>query len=93
MADKAESAANDFASEAKESAKEMKEEWNKMTSNNADNKKVLAGILAILHRGFHFIRSNRSWYINRLPFSWLLYSNGSRHRLFNRRNNLSYKNR
>ncbi|RMB63386.1 TM2 domain-containing protein [Dokdonia sinensis] len=47
MANKAESTANEFASEAKESAKEMKEEWNRMTNSNTDNKKVLAGILAI----------------------------------------------
>ncbi len=47
MANKAESTANEFASEAKDSAKELKEEWNNMTTNNTDNKKVLAGILAI----------------------------------------------
>ena len=47
MANKAESTANEFASEAKDSAKELKEEWNNMTTNNTDNKKVLAGVLAI----------------------------------------------
>lgn len=50
MAEEAKEATSNFADEAKESAKEFsdsaKEEWNKMT-NSTDNKKVLAGLLAI----------------------------------------------
>lgn len=50
MAEDAKEATSNFADEAKESAKEFsdsaKEEWNKMT-NSTDNKKVLAGLLAI----------------------------------------------
>lgn len=51
MAQDAKEAASNFADEAKETAKEFgnsaKEEWNKMTTST-DNKKVLAGILAII---------------------------------------------
>lgn len=38
---------NKFEEEAKETANEFKESWNDVT-NNGENKKVLAGILAIL---------------------------------------------
>ncbi|WP_298350206.1 TM2 domain-containing protein [uncultured Dokdonia sp.] len=62
MADDAKDAVNDFAEDAKETAKEfgdsakeaagnVKEEWNKMTGST-ENKKVLAGILAIVLGGF-----------------------------------------
>lgn len=58
MANDAKKAASNFADEAKETAKEFgdsakeaagsaKEEWNKIT-NSTENKKMLAGILAIL---------------------------------------------
>ncbi len=51
MASEASEKASDFADDVKDSAKEFsdsaKEEWNKVT-NNSDNKKILAGILAII---------------------------------------------
>ncbi|MFC4635238.1 NINE protein [Dokdonia ponticola] len=50
MAGEASEKANEFADDVKESAKEFsesaKEEWNKVT-NSTDNKKMLAGLLAI----------------------------------------------
>ena len=50
MADEASEKASEFADDVKESAKEFsdsaKEEWNKVTNNN-ENKKMLAGLLAI----------------------------------------------
>ncbi|MFT5890151.1 MAG: TM2 domain-containing membrane protein YozV [Dokdonia sp.] len=50
MAGEASDKTSDFADDVKDSAKEFsdsaKEEWNKVTNNN-DNKKMLAGLLAI----------------------------------------------
>jgi len=62
LGDKIENEANEAANEAKETAKEFKEEakstanefkenWNQVT-NNADNKKMIAGILAIVLGAF-----------------------------------------
>lgn len=47
MAGEAKEAAKDFHAGAKETANEMKESWNKAT-NHGENKKLLAGILAIV---------------------------------------------
>lgn len=47
MAGEAKEAAKEFSNEAKETAKEMKESWNQAT-NNGENKKLIAGILAIV---------------------------------------------
>ncbi len=41
---------NSFEKEAKKTANEFKESWNQ-TTNNGENKKVIAGILAILIGG------------------------------------------
>ena len=55
MAGEAGEKANEFADDVKESAKEFsesaKEEWNKVT-NSTDNKKMLAGLLAIFVGAF-----------------------------------------
>ncbi|MBX2828184.1 MAG: NINE protein [Flavobacteriaceae bacterium] len=45
-----EETAKEFADEAKEAAKEIKETWNEATSSG-ENKKMLAGILAIVVGG------------------------------------------
>lgn len=45
--DKAKKSADEFADGAKESANEFKEGWNQAT-NQGENKKILAGILAII---------------------------------------------
>ncbi len=50
-ADKAKEVASDAADAAKEAASDIKEEWNKMT-NSGDNKKMLAGLLAIFLGAF-----------------------------------------
>ncbi|MGW9684971.1 NINE protein [Flagellimonas sp. 2504JD1-5] len=50
LGDKAKDAANEFAEEAKETAKEFSEGVKETL--NADNKKILAGILAIVLGGF-----------------------------------------
>ncbi|WP_190810738.1 NINE protein [Flagellimonas sp. S3867] len=50
LGDKAKDAANEFAEEAKETAKEFSEGVKETI--NADNKKILAGILAIVLGGF-----------------------------------------
>ncbi len=50
LGDKAKEAANDFAEEAKETAKEFSEGVKETLG--ADNKKILAGILAIVLGGF-----------------------------------------
>ncbi|MEX0315658.1 MAG: TM2 domain-containing protein [Allomuricauda sp.] len=50
LGDKAKEAANEFAEEAKETAKEFSEGVKETL--NADNKKILAGILAIVLGGF-----------------------------------------
>ncbi|MEM9077583.1 MAG: TM2 domain-containing protein [Bacteroidota bacterium] len=50
LGDKAKDAANEFAEEAKETAKEFSEGVKETL--NADNKKLLAGILAIVLGGF-----------------------------------------
>ncbi len=42
---------NSFEQEAKDTANEFKEGWNQAT-NNGENKKMIAGILAILLGGF-----------------------------------------
>jgi TM2 domain-containing membrane protein YozV len=47
MAGEAKEAANDFSEEAKETMNDMKESWNEVT-HNGENKKLIAGILAIL---------------------------------------------
>lgn len=47
FADDAKETAKDFGDSAKEAAGNAKEEWNKMTGST-ENKKVLAGILAII---------------------------------------------
>ena len=49
-AKEAKETAKEFAGEAKESAKEFKESWNEAT-NSGENKKLLAGLLAILLGG------------------------------------------
>lgn len=41
-----------FEQEAKKTANEFKESWNKTVNNNQDNKKLIAGILAIVLGGF-----------------------------------------
>tara|TARA_R110002051_G_scaffold120997_3_gene194178 strand:+ start:19274 stop:19714 length:441 start_codon:yes stop_codon:yes gene_type:complete len=46
FADDVKEAASDFSESAKEAAKRAKEEWNKVT-NSTDNKKLMAGLLAI----------------------------------------------
>ncbi len=55
MADEASEKAGEFADDVKDSAKEFsdsaKEEWNKVT-NSTDNKKMLAGLLAIFLGAF-----------------------------------------
>lgn len=54
MADEASEKASEFADDVKDAAKEFsenaKEEWNKVT-DNSENKKILAGILAIVLGG------------------------------------------
>ena len=47
FADSAKESAKEFSESAKEAAGDIKEEWNKATGDDS-NKKVLAGILAIL---------------------------------------------
>jgi TM2 domain-containing membrane protein YozV/ElaB/YqjD/DUF883 family membrane-anchored ribosome-binding protein len=47
MAGEAKEAAKDFTEDAKETMNDMKESWNEAT-NNGENKKLIAGILAIL---------------------------------------------
>ncbi len=47
MAGEAKEAAKDFSEDAKETMNDMKENWNEAT-NNGENKKLVAGILAIL---------------------------------------------
>jgi TM2 domain-containing membrane protein YozV len=47
MAGEAKEAAKDFTEDAKETMNDMKESWNDST-NNGENKKLVAGILAIL---------------------------------------------
>ena len=42
---------NTFESETKKTANEFKESWNQ-TTNNRDNKKILAGVLGILFGSF-----------------------------------------
>jgi TM2 domain-containing membrane protein YozV/ElaB/YqjD/DUF883 family membrane-anchored ribosome-binding protein len=51
MAGEAKEAAKDFTEDAKETMNDMKESWNEAT-NNGENKKLIAGILAILIGGF-----------------------------------------
>ena len=51
IADQAKETANDIADEVKEAAGDVKEEWNKMTDSQ-ENKKMLAGILAIILGSF-----------------------------------------
>lgn len=47
FADEAKETVKEFGNSAKEAASDVKEEWNKMTGST-DNKKILAGILAII---------------------------------------------
>ena len=47
MAGEAQEAAKEFTEKAKETANEIKESWNETTSN-VENKKLIAGILAIV---------------------------------------------
>jgi len=47
MAGEAKEAAKEFTEEAKETANDIKESWNEAT-NHGENKKLIAGILAIL---------------------------------------------
>lgn len=47
MAGEAKEAAKDFSEDAKETMNDMKESWNEAT-NNGENKKLIAGILAII---------------------------------------------
>ena len=47
FADEAKEAASEFKEEAKETFSDMKESWNEAT-NNGENKKLIAGILAIV---------------------------------------------
>ena len=50
FADEAKEAAGEFKEEAKETLNDMKESWNEAT-NNGENKKLIAGILAIVIGG------------------------------------------
>ncbi|MDC8005986.1 NINE protein [Aureisphaera galaxeae] len=50
-ANEAKETAKEFADEAKESAKEFKESWNEAT-NSGENKKLLAGLLALFLGSF-----------------------------------------
>jgi TM2 domain-containing membrane protein YozV len=51
MKEEAKEAAKEFKEDAKETINDIKEEWNQVT-NNKENKKLVAGILAILLGSF-----------------------------------------